>query len=335
MQTKVASFSDGTIPESVQNYQPEAVFNSALSELREYSRYDSVEQTENIPDHLWGNPEFILKALEQNKDTAWKLEAILRRLNNNLRKNETIALAAVKIDWELAKWFCSNKFPLNENRTYFLEQLSQGADAHVLGCASFSPQENKELLQEANRRRSEALRDHPRLQKDKKFILDTVRQDFHALQYVDVSLLKDAKFMLEAAKQNVGALEYAHPSLRENAEFMLEAATQNVDALAFAADNLRGNSKFMLKAAKQNIDALKYANDSLIRNPKFMLKAAGQNVDALAFAADNLRGNSRFMLKAAKQNIDALKYANDSLIRDPKFMLKADKLKKRMSLQYP
>ncbi|MCU9935413.1 DUF4116 domain-containing protein [Mycoplasmopsis cynos] len=83
-------------------------------------------------------------------------------------------------------------------------------------------------------------------------MLEAVKQNGSALQYVSEELKKDKAFMLEAVKQDARVLVYASEELKKDKAFMLEAVKQDASALEFASDELKKDREFISKIIKIN-----------------------------------------------------------------------------------
>jgi len=61
-----------------------------------------------------------------------------------------------------------------------------------------------------------------KLKKDRRIVLEAVKQNGLALQYADESLKRDKEVVIEAVKQNGSALKYVDQYVRGDYQFMID-----------------------------------------------------------------------------------------------------------------
>ena len=159
--------------------------------------------------------------------------------------------------------------------------------------------------------------------RNRKFVLNAVKQNGLFLKHVDRSLRRDKKIVLTALKQTEWSFEYADNSLKKNRTFMLNAIKISSFSFTFAHKSLQNNPGFVLEAVKQNGKVLVHANKYFRKNRKIVLAAVKQNCFMIKYADQLLRKDRKIALIAVKQDSDSLKYIDKSLKRDRDFMLDA------------
>ena len=98
-------------------------------------------------------------------------------------------------------------------------------------------------------------------EKFKKEILEQVRQNRMPVYFLEPNHLeRDKDFVLELVKANGLALEFIRGPMRRDAEVVLAAVRQNGLALKHASPEFKINKDLVLDAIKQNPCALKYSN---------------------------------------------------------------------------
>ena len=136
---------------------------------------------------------------------------------------------------------------------------------------------------------------------DRDFVLDLVKRNGFALQFLPDLFRVDRDVVLAAVGQNGYALQYVFSPVRSDVQVVLAAVGQNGYALKYAYLERRADAQVALAAVAQDSGALQFVSEGLRDDRKFML------------AAEGLRGDS-----------SALKYASKRLIDDPSFLEEAE-----------
>lgn len=159
--------------------------------------------------------------------------------------------------------------------------------------------------------------------KDPEFMLEALKSDPNAIEYIHKSLKSNPAFILEAMKINPHVLSYhTAASLRSDPTFMLKAIEQDPSALYYAHQTLRDSRTFTLQAMQANGLALGYAKKNFRRDHSIVMAALTNNGLALK-DANQFRKSHSHVLVAVSQNPVAYEFADESLKQDPKILAAA------------
>ena len=109
---------------------------------------------------------------------------------------------------------------------------------------------------------------------DKKIVLEALKQDGRALQYVSEELRNDEEIVLAAVKQKGFALKYVPTQFKNSKKIVLEAVKQYGVALQFASLRIQNDKEVVLEAVKQDGFAILYASKGLKNNKEFARELA-------------------------------------------------------------
>lgn len=200
-----------------------------------------------------------------------------------------------------------------------IESLYAEADLHEkLRLEFIEGQDSDSLVVNEEIRRAKKEK-----KKDPQYMLDALKTDPNAIEYIHKSLKSDPNFILEAMKMNRHVLNYhTAVSLRKDPIFMLKAIEQDPGALFYAHQSLRDSRTFTLQAMHTNGLALAYAKKNYRRDHSIVMAALTNN--GLALKDANLfRKSHSHVLVAVQQNPAAYEFADESLKQDPKILLAA------------
>lgn len=249
-----------------------------------------------------------LKAKKEALDLVKKNGQALQTLNNELRNDREIVLAAIN-QYCYALRFASN-------------QLKSDKDV-VLSAINH----NTLSLQYASEK----------LLNDKQFISSVIKKDGMALQYASKNLQDDKGLVLLALKNNGMFLQHVNKMLREDVEVISAALEQNNLAMEFVSYDKRieigvrkkyfgsytghNNKTIVLDAVKKDGSLLQYASKTLQNDRQIILTAVKQNGLALKFASDTLRSNHEIVTTAISTVPNSFIYASKTLQDDTSFLL--------------
>ncbi|MBX9597697.1 MAG: DUF4116 domain-containing protein [Burkholderiales bacterium] len=241
-----------------------------------------------------------LKAKKEALDLVKKNGQALQTLNNELRNDREIVLAAIN-QYCYALRFASN-------------QLKSDKDV-VLSAINH----NTLSLQYASEK----------LLNDKQFISSVIKKDGMALQYASENLQDDKGLVLLALKNNGMFLQHVNKMLREDVEVISAALEQNNLAMKFVSYDKRieigvrkkyfgsytghNNKTIVLDAVKKDGSLLQYASKTLQNDKQIILTAVKQNGLAIQYASEELRDDKEVVFAAVNNNGLALKFASDTL----------------------
>jgi hypothetical protein len=124
------------------------------------------------------------------------------------------------------------------------------------------------------------------LQRDRMFVIDSVRRVGSDLQHIPENFRNDWRVVLEAVASDGLALPYASEALRSDRDIVAAACRQNGLALQYAATELQADKELVAVAVNQNPDALQFADKADFDT----LLSAGQR-DPLALRFAFVRNN--------------------------------------------
>lgn len=127
----------------------------------------------------------------------------------------------------------------------------------------------------------------PRLRKKRKVLLKAIQNDCDIMCFdLPKKLCRDRGFILDAVKLNGRALQFVKRRFRDDEEIVLEAVKQNGDAFAYASGRLKNDKEFVLKAIQAKASAIIHMSPALWHDKEFMMKAIKQNIKVLQFVSN-------------------------------------------------
>lgn len=140
---------------------------------------------------------------------------------------------------------------------------------------------------------------------DKEFVLDVVKKDGMALEFVTNNLKADRDVVLAAVRQNGYALQFAAESLKADKGIILEAVKQNGYALQYATEKPRSNKIFQKQLFETNFSSFEY-----MINPALEICAEYEQM-AKDLTELNISNYERFNTASAREIIKNRKGLND------------------------
>ena len=275
--------------------------------------------------------EVVLEAVKQNGNA-------LEYASNNFKEDFEIVLTALESLSENVK---NNKYRFQNVREVYLAAIKE--NPVYFKYASDAMRSNKKFIIDAIRQNSMVLNE---LKSDnididiiknaiitdlsclkdlsggimvylsnKENVLELVKCNGMALQYVDDKYKSDYDVVLEAVRQNGMSIAYAVDHLRWNQEIAMAAIKNNARAIQYTAYTLRKYKPFLLDIIEENKFILPYIDED-VRDYEFLLEVVKRNGMALDLLNDKLKKNKEIVLEAVKQNGLALAYAHPSLRKD-------------------
>lgn len=192
----------------------------------------------------------------------------------------------------------------------------------------------------------EIERKFKQLLENKVFLLEAVRQNGWALEYVPEPFKQDKEIILAAIRQTAFAIVFVSQDHPSYVEFVLEALKQNwrvtrflgekwyadrrialalaKDGLSLAADIFPTfDRETMLEVLKLSPVLLEYAPDEFKANRELVLLAVEKDPVALAYVHPKFRGDRQVVLTAVKHWGSALQYAASKFQADKEVVLTA------------
>ena len=167
--------------------------------------------------HFKKDKDIVLSAVKQRGNT-------ISYADKSLRKDKKIALAAVKQNGTAID-YVDESLKKDEK---FIEAIDwdavNNAFAEAAGMSSLTKKEALEFVKEDGL----TLKYLHHLKKNKKIVLEAVKQNGKALQFADKIFKKDKKIVLEAVKQAGSALQFADKIFKKDKKIVLVALKSNV-----------------------------------------------------------------------------------------------------------
>ena len=176
---------------------------------------------------------------------------------------------------------------------------------------------------------------------DKEIVLEAVKHNREALEYVSEELKNNKQVVLCAIRSEYfgyepDILKHASEQLRDDKEVVLAAVGCEYYSLKDASERLKDDKDIVLTAIKHNANQLKYASERLKNDREIVLTAVEENGQALDGASEELKSDKDVVLTAIKSCAnfcDVFKYVGRKL-RDDKEVVMFAVNHYGMSLEY-
>jgi len=139
-------------------------------------------------------------------------------------------------------------------------------------------------------------------------MLEAVKLNGGALEYVYEGLKGDKELVLAAINQDGSVFQYASKKLKEDREVVL-AAVRNWFELRLVSEEMKGDKEVVLMAVNYNGNLLRDASEELKGNKEVVLAAVNKHGCALRYSSEDMKGNEEVVLAAINQDGSALQYA--------------------------
>jgi len=187
----------------------------------------------------------------------------------------------------------------------------------------------------------------PDLWKDRKFVLEALKLDWHVwTQYVQGELKYDKQILIELLTQHARATRWLPESYRSDRDVVLAAipncsrelellgpyrrglhdlvAHQVRSAFEYGAKELRHDANFMVAAMRREPSVVpSFAAEELWDDASFVLEAVRQNGQLLEKASERLRSDRAVVSAAVQQDIQALVLVKGELRLDQEMLTTA------------
>ena len=125
-----------------------------------------------------------------------------------------------------------------------------------------------------------------------------------------VSIIDDKEIILNIVKSNPEALQYVKEEFKNDKEFILKVVYNNAMALEYVKEEFKNDKEFILKVVDNNGLALQYVkNEAFLKSRKVVYHAIKQNGMALEFAK-SFQDREDICKLAVTQNGMALEFVN-------------------------
>ncbi len=258
-------------------------FDKTLSAYMQDRFGSGKANTDLIPEKMWQDREFVLRAVHYSGST-------LQFADPKLRNDPEIVLAAVK------------------------------SDGLALEHAGGKLKSNPEIVKEAIKNNYMALEfASPEFKSDPKLILSMIKTAAgdptvagtsfprEILEMADPKVRKDPTLMLEAGKIDPTVFELIHEDLGKDKKFVMAMVNVHGLALQYADEKYQSDPEIVMAAVKQSGAALAYADPSIQKNhPDIVKTAVRQSNDAFNYIDPDLKSEQRFLVELAQTNHNIL-----------------------------
>ncbi len=138
------------------------------------------------------------------------------------------------------------------------------------------------------------------LKKSDKFLLFLIKKYGYGLEYATDEQQADRKLVLQAVKLNVNALDYVSDELKEDNDFILSLIKETGAGLQYATRMQKANKELVLQAIKHNPHALGDAHAVLRRKKEVVLEAIKIDPLTLSYAHKSLQKDKSFIEEVEK-----------------------------------
>ena len=292
--------------------------------------------------------------LETGWHTKAAAEAVQRDMSSALQHFHAAGLG--HMDVKPANWLVANKFTGNHGETQLELKLIDaggagrlGKDKVTLGTAEYAhPMHHGGayiyaffdwyglhkaifLLSRAEIDRGLGFRTQmeilqtagDRLERDKAFVLEAVRQSVFALDCASNILKADKEVVIEAVRRKGDMLKSVWEGFKSDKEVVIEAVRQNGSAIKYASNELKGDKEVVMEAVRQDGSLLLYASQELKGDKEIVLEAVRKYGLALKFASRELQGDKEVVMESIRQSGFLLEYASEELQADKEVVMEA------------
>lgn len=262
-------------------------------------------------DELKKNKDFLLSAVEENKDAVkfipsnfLELEifvkdmiekvnsvtnSIFELIPENLKKNKSILIKIaqkIQLGRELEGYFDKNDFQ------FFSEVVKKNGDFIYFA--------------------SEKLRD------DEELVKAAIKFGDCNLRNISERLRNDPEMVIWAIENNRPAkLRSAGEIARDDFDVIKTAVCRQGGALGWASDRLKDDNEIVKLAVNEDPFALKYASERIRNDKTFVLKICEKEIHAYIYAGDSLWSDKDFALFVAPKVPNCLDHFSSKIQKDP------------------
>eukprot|EP00435_Cladocopium_sp_Y103_P065355 s278_g27.t1 len=221
-------------------------------------------------------------------------------------------------------WYGLHKAIFLLSRSEIERGLGFRTQTEILQTAGDRLESNKAFVLEAVRQSVFALDFASNILKaDKEVVIEAVRRKGEMLKSVWEGFKSDKEVVIEAVRQNGRTLEYASNELKGDKEVVMEAICQDGSLLAYASQELRGDKEIVLEAIRKYGFALKYASQQLQGDKEVVMEAIRQRGFLLEYASEELQADKEVVMEAVRKSSLALIFASNELKGDKEVVMEA------------
>ena len=250
--------------------------------------------------------EFSDKLLKKDHDfvqtlmTYKQCQSIYHDIDNQLKKDRTIALAAIQYDGGNLR---SAGAVLQNDKQFVMTAVQQ--TGHALEHASLSLKNDKAIVIAAVKNKGYAIKfASASLKQDRDIVLAAIQQNHRAIYQIGSPLNQDTKLWLLVANKDPNAMIYAQATEPSRAR-VLAAVSKKGKALHYVRDEFKKDKDIILAAVKNDGYALQFADKTHQKDP-----------DIVAAALKQRRNDKRYSSQTKKlQRAEALRKIKSGDIR--------------------
>lgn len=154
-------------------------------------------------------------------------------------------------------------------------------------------------------------------------LLNTLKNNPLALQFVDTKFRESYKFMNQAVKKNPNTLKFGIPEIRDNEKIVIDAVINDPRMLIFASPRLQKNKNILeIIEVFNDKNAFKNASDSIKNNEKLVFKLMNLYPENYKYIGQQLKENEKIAYIAITKIPENLNYADKTLQCDEEFILR-------------
>lgn len=268
----------------------------------------NIQSDENIVLKVVGNDasllEYMSESIRNNKSIVivalGKNWLLLQYASDELKNDKDIVLIAVKQNW-LALQYVSQR--LKDDKDVVITAIKQ--NWHAIYYASNKFRNDKFIIQEYG-------------PVTKSIVMTEVKKDGLALWRDDFAhRIDEYDIVVQAVKQNGLALQYVSGELKSNKEIVLTAINNIVNSCEYMINEFRDDKEIVLNVIQKDWIYLRLASPRLKDDKEIVLAAVTQKGSSLGFASNRLRDDKDVVLASFTNKSNAFLFVSLRLKWDP------------------
>ncbi|EFC45641.1 predicted protein [Naegleria gruberi] len=206
----------------------------------------------------------------------------------------------------------------NPNNSTLWHKHLEAASIHPF-CMELSPYQHKHFVLEVLKRNGIAIQYvYPEYRKDTEVVLQALRQNVWAITTISEELNQDPK-LEQVVKQNLGWIK---PEIRNrfsrgenrhrDLDFYLNLVKYNEETIIFIPEEMKWNREYLLKFVSVNGACLQYLRDYM-NDLEFFKIALQNNLQVIEFAPPSIRDDLEIMNEIIEKDPELFSYASARL----------------------
>ncbi|MDR1453983.1 MAG: DUF4116 domain-containing protein [Candidatus Margulisbacteria bacterium] len=164
-------------------------------------------------------------------------------------------------------------------------------------------------------------------QDEENFLLDLIKRNPKAMQFIKEDLLDSADFINKATHRYTWAAKYASSRLKDDPEFIEDSfergSRANNATIKCASPQLLDDMEFVRRMAIVHISIIESTSPRLKYDQKFNLELVKRNNLVFPHIARQFRENKKFVLEAISYGVEDISKIGKNLLNDKDFLLRA------------